>query len=77
MTKAELGALERVFAAEIDNRLPFQSKGKIFSRLCDDGYLEPMERNFGHNRFGVVVKGYQLTHMGRLTYCMSCPDLPS
>jgi hypothetical protein len=76
VTKAELSALERVFAAEIDNRLPFQSKAKIFSRLCDGGYLKPMERIFGHERFGVLVKGYQLTHLGRLTYCSSCEAAP-
>ena len=72
VTKAELKALEKVFAAEIDNRLPFQSKANIFQSLCDDGYLEPMARNFGHDRFGITVHGYQLTHLGRLTYCASC-----
>lgn len=74
MTKAELAALEKVFAAEIDNRLPFQSKAKIYQRLCEDGYLEPMARNFGHDRFGVIVTGYQLSHAGRLEYCLSCSD---
>lgn len=73
-TKAELNALEKVFAAEIENRLPFQSKAKIYHRLCEDGYLEPMSRNFGHDRFGITVTGYQLSHMGRLTYCASCAD---
>lgn len=77
MTKAEMGALEKVFAAEIDNRLPFQSKAKIYRRLCDDGYLEPMNRNFGHDKFGITVTGYQLTHLGRLTYCASCADYES
>lgn len=72
MKKAELAALEKVFAAEIENRLPFQSKAKIFRALCDEGYLEPMERNFGHDRFGITVRGYQLSHAGRLAYCLSC-----
>lgn len=71
MTKAEMGALEKVFAAEIDGRLPFQSKAKVYRRLCDDGYLEPMERKFGADRFAVTAAGYQLTHLGRLTYCAS------
>ena len=74
MTKAELNALEKVFAAEIDNRLPFQSKAKIFQRLCDDGYLQPMERRFGAGWSSINVTGYQLTHLGRLTYCASCAD---
>lgn len=64
-------ALERVFAAEIEDRLPFQSKAVIFKTLCEEGLLEPMERRFG-GRFPVVVKGYQLTHAGRLMYCSAC-----
>jgi hypothetical protein len=77
MTKAEMGALEKVFAAEIDGRLPFQSKAKIFRRLCDDGYLQTMESKFGGDRFAITVTGYQLTHLGRLTYCASCADCES
>lgn len=73
-TKAELTALEKVFAAEIGGRLPFQSKAKIFSRLRDEGYLEPMERNYGTGWSAVIVTGYQLTHLGRLTYCATCAD---
>lgn len=72
MNRQELAALEKVFAAEIDGRLPFQSKAKIYRSLCDQGYLEPMERNFGHDRFRVMVHGYQLSHAGRLRYCLSC-----
>ncbi len=72
-TKAELAALEKVFAAEIDGRLPFQSKAKIFQRLAEDGYLAPMERKFG-GQFPMTVRGYELTHAGRITYCASCDD---
>ena len=73
-TKAELNALEKVFAAEINGRLPFQSKAKIFQRLCDGGYLEPMERVYGSGWSAITVKGYQLTHLGRYTYCASCDE---
>ena len=74
-TKAELNALEKVFTAEIEDRLPFQSKAKIFRQLCEDGMLEPMERQFRPDRFGAItVSGYQLSHAGRLTYCMSCDE---
>lgn len=74
-TKAKLKALEKVFAAEIEDRLPFQSKAKIFRQLCDEGMLEAMERKFGSDRFGAItVCGYQLTHAGRLLYCSSCPE---
>jgi hypothetical protein len=72
MTKAEIKALERVFAAEIENRLPFQSRAKIFQRLAADGMIEPMERRFNGDRFGlIIVNGWQLTHLGRLAYCTS------
>ena len=73
VTKATLKALEKVFAAEISGQLPFQSNAKIFRRLCEEGLLQPMERDFGCRRFGgLIVNGYQLTHAGRLTYCESC-----
>jgi hypothetical protein len=72
MTKAEIKALERVFAAEIENRLPFQSRAKIFQRLAADGMIEPMDRRFNGDRFGlIIVNGWQLTHLGRLAYCTS------
>lgn len=73
--KVELRMLERLFAAEIEDRLPFQSKAKIMQKLADEGYIQPMRVEFGEDRFGaIVVDGWQLTHLGRLTYCISCPD---
>lgn len=68
--KATIAALERVFAAEIHNRLPFQSKAMIYGRLCADGLVEPMERKF----WAVTVTGYALTDWGRLVYCENCPE---
>ena len=70
-TKAELAALGKVFAAEIEGHLPFQSKAKIFQQLLGQKMIEPMERTFG-GQFAVTVKGYQLTHAGRIEYCSSC-----
>lgn len=72
MTKVELAALERVFSAEIDGRLPYQSKARIFDRLCADGLVYPMERRFGSGPLSVAVTGWQLTHAGRIAYCSSC-----
>lgn len=65
-------ALEKVFAAEIEGQLPFQSKAKIFRSLCDDGLIQPMERRFGAGRFAVTVTGWQLTHAGRIEFCRKC-----
>lgn len=72
-TRKTLKALERVFAAEIEGRLPFQSKARVYQHLADEGLVEPMERRFSGDRFGAItVRGWQLTHAGRLFYCMSC-----
>jgi hypothetical protein len=74
-TKKVLQALEKVFAAEIEGRVPFQSRAKVYSSLCDDGLLEPMTMELG-GRLPLTVSGYQLTHAGRITYCESCRDAP-
>lgn len=71
-TKAELKALEKVFAAEVENRLPFQSKAAIYQSLLEQGMIQPFETTFGQGWSAVTVKGYQLTHLGRMSYCLSC-----
>jgi len=71
-TKRELAVLEKVFAAEIDGRLPYQSKAKIFAELCEAGLLAPMERTYGSGWSAVRVRGFVLTDAGRLLYCASC-----
>ena len=73
LRKAEMDALGRVFEAEIEDRLPLQSKAKIFEQLKADGFVEFTTINRGRDRFGSIdVKGYVLTHAGRLTFCMNC-----
>ena len=67
-----LKALEKVWAAEIENRLPFQSKAKIYKSLEEDGLVAPMNLILHGDRFGTVISGWQLTHAGRLFYCSSC-----
>lgn len=71
-TKKILSALGRVFAAEVEGRLPFQSQAAIYSQLCEEGLIAPMKREFGGDRFGAItVTGYELTHAGRIIYCSS------
>lgn len=72
-TKATLQALERVWVAEIEGRLPYQSRSLIYVRLEKDGLVEEMSRTFA-GRFAVIVNGWQLTHAGRFLYCESCTD---
>lgn len=71
-TKAVLKALEQVFGAEVEGRLPFQSKARIYTDMQVDGLVEPMSRTFGTRPSAVVVEGWQLTHRGRLIYSSSC-----
>lgn len=71
MTKKTFLALEKVFAAEIEGRLPFQSRARIYQDLCKDGLLSLGQKMYG-GRFPVVVTGYYLTDAGRIAYCMRC-----
>lgn len=62
--------LEKIFTAEIQGRLPFQSTSKAMAELVEDGWIEPMTRTFGRDRFGAITAtGYQLTARGHITYC--------
>ena len=71
MAKSVFNMLERVFAAEVENRLPYQTKSKLAVEMEEFGYLE-----LGSERMGVVtVSGYHLTHAGRLAYCEECRDV--
>lgn len=74
LNRASVAALERVFAAEIEGHL-LQSKAKIYDQLERDGYVERTEERIAVPPLGTMtVKGWVLTHAGRLTYCMTCDD---
>lgn len=73
MRSDELKALGNVWAAEIDGRLPFQSKAAIYKRLADEDLIAPMEVRMGV----VTVRGWELTHAGRLLYCSHCSESES
>ena len=80
MNKRDLSILERAFAAEVDaamagHGLPFQTKGKRVAELAVEGYLRRVDVVIP-GRFPVTVSGYELTHQGRLAYCMTCDGEP-
>jgi hypothetical protein len=75
-TKRVLAALEKVFAAEIEDRLPFQSRAKIYDDLCEEGLVQRMERILGTRWPALRVEGYALTQRGHMEFCMSCKDEP-
>jgi hypothetical protein len=72
VNKATIKALGQVFAAEVEGRLPYQSKAKVYAKLHAEGLVEPMERTFFFARLPVTVRGWQLTHAGRFFYCSNC-----
>lgn len=81
ITKAELDALGKVFAAEIDHallatQLPFcfQSKAKVMTKLADKGLVEQVNFNVGNDAFAAHVTGWVLTHSGRFTYCANLEE---
>jgi hypothetical protein len=80
MKTAEMKLLERAYEAEISSAISgglglIQARGKVVRGLVEEGYLEPCRESLGHDRFGaLVVDGYRLTQLGRLTYCMSCDE---
>lgn len=84
MNKKQLDILEKAFSAQVDSAMkqdiasaqnnPFgiiQTKSKVAKQLCDDGYLEYTQVNFGRHGLPVTIKGYILTIKGNLAYCTS------
>jgi len=77
MTKPELRLLEKAFEAEVNGALSahgihlLQTKSKVAVKLAEEGYLHFTQTTF----HGVTVSGYELTHLGRITYCASCNSL--
>lgn len=71
MNKPIFEALGKIFAAEIEDRLPFQSKAKIFKSLVDDGMVEGVTVTLP-GRFPGRFTGYVLTPRGHVLYCEAC-----
>lgn len=75
MTKKHLKLLEKVFAAEIEGRLPYQSKAKGYKELEELDLVAWGTVTLGGGGFPVTVSGWYLTHSGRYAYCESCKDV--
>jgi hypothetical protein len=83
VSKAEIRALERVYISEVAAAVRkngshlFQSKAAIYRKLADEGLLRFVNSVvlIGGGALGsVAISGYELTHAGRLLYCLSCDD---
>lgn len=79
MNKVELTLLEKAFEAEIAEALGeggfgmIQSKSKVVQKMVEDELLQPCEKVL-QGRFPVTLKGYRLTHLGRMMYCSTCKE---
>ena len=71
MNKADTKLLGRLFAAEIEDRLPAQIKSKRLIGLEKEGLVKRMEVTLP-GRFPVRLEGWQLTLIGHLIYCSEC-----
>lgn len=68
LTQKHLDILGKIFVAEISDKLPYQSKSRLLIELEREGLVEFYIDKFpGH--FAVEVRGWALTHRGRLFYC--------
>lgn len=79
ITSAEMKMLEKMFTREIDSamaksKIPpiFQSKAKIMQKMVSKGLIDSWDYPLGGGRFPVMIRGYMLTHYGRMIYCANC-----
>ena len=76
MDSKRLKLLERAYEAEINAALGghalhmMQTKAALAETLVEEGYLAKCKVTV----FGATVEGYELTHVGRMAYCMTCED---
>ena len=76
MNKKRLDLLGKAFAAEINAAIEkhpihlIQSNSKLAETMVEEGYLARRKVVYR----GVIIEGYELTHFGRLAYCVSCDD---
>lgn len=76
MKKKELELLERLFEQEIKSALNgglhlVQIRSKIAKKMTEEGLIHLRSVNLP-GRFPVTIEGYELTELGRLTYCSTC-----
>ena len=76
MDSKRLKLLELAYAAEINAALSghglhmMQTKAALAETMVEEGYLAKCKAKIS----GATVQGYELTHVGRMAYCMECED---
>lgn len=70
MTKSDLKILGRAFAAEVEGRR-YHGSARRIEALVQQGMLVRERGDY----LGFANEWIELTHLGRMTYCMSNKDL--
>ena len=76
MDSKRMKLLERAYTAEVNSALAghrlhmMQTKSALAETMVEEGYLAKCKVKVS----GATVEGYELTHVGRMTYCMECED---
>lgn len=76
MDSKRLKLLERAFEAEVSagrnkhHLHMMQTRAALAETLVDEGLLAKCKVHLS----GVTVEGYELTHLGRMSYCMTCEE---
>lgn len=79
MNKRELALLEKAFEAEVAHGVGecfthiMQTKSKLAEKLCEEGLLAKSSVKLD-GWPPVTISGYELTHLGRMSYCMTCEE---
>ena len=82
MNKRDIDMLGNLFAVEVNAAVTgqphmrvYQTRSKRIQALKELGLVKETEERVGRGPFAVTVKGWELTTLGHMTYCMSC-DAP-
>lgn len=79
MDKKRLALLEKAYEAEVSAALEghwlhmMQTKAALAETMVEEGYLAKCKVSVS----GATAEGYELTHVGRMAYCMTCEEMPN
>lgn len=70
--RRELDLLERAYGAEVEGAIfkrshIMQTRSKLAPKLVSEGLLREVVGTYGT----LTISGYELTDLGRMSYCMS------
>ncbi len=72
MTASHARVLERIFAREIDGQMWQGRMSKALKECIDEQFCEPCADVLGGGLPVLIIKGYMLTHRGRIAFGEWC-----